>query len=242
MNNKYNSQMLDVNSKYYSTKFDYNIQNNIFAQNSTDNFFPKKKNVFYEKNKVISTLLNINCKPFYPKSKNNILEKSDLQKITLKRKNSFNSENSSDFSDKNNRDYSPNNSQISTSTKTSFTKEDTPEDSEKKIEIFQNKKVETETKNTYQINPILENTEILKVNVKISKNNYAIFKLKRYDDIFYTIKLFCEINGVKEELIKPLIVKSLCALNTIYQVMNSKMDNDNINLLKKIKNNEFGSN
>ena len=93
--------------------------------------------------------------------------------------------------------------------------------------------------NSSYINPKLENTEILRVKVKISKDNLAEFKLKRYDDVFETIKLFCEINGVKEELIKPLIMKSLSAMNTIYQVMNTKIsDEEDIELLKKLKNAE----
>lgn len=88
----------------------------------------------------------------------------------------------------------------------------------------------------YNINPQNENTEILRVNVKISKDKFATFKLKRYDDIFETIKLFCEINSVDEKLIKPLIIKSLSTLNTIYQIVNCKLEKEQINLLKDIKN------
>ena len=99
-----------------------------------------------------------------------------------------------------------------------------------------NKKVEEKSNEKYQGNPAFENTEILNVQVKISKDRTAIFKLKRYDDLFLTIKLFCEINSVDEKLIKPLIIKSLSTLNTIYQVMNSKLDDQQINILKKVKN------
>ncbi len=88
----------------------------------------------------------------------------------------------------------------------------------------------------HQTNPAFENTEILNVQVKISKDKTAIFKLKRFDDLFLTIKLFCEINSVDEKLIKPLIIKSLSTLNTIYQVMNSKLDGNQIRVLKNIKN------
>ena len=91
----------------------------------------------------------------------------------------------------------------------------------------------------YRGNPTFENTEILNVQVKISKDKTAVFKLKRYDDLFLTIKLFCEINSVDEKLIKPLIIKSLSALNTIYQVMNSQLDNQQINVLKTIKKSEL---
>ena len=87
----------------------------------------------------------------------------------------------------------------------------------------------------YKGNPQYENTEILKVNVKISKDKFATFKLKRYDDVFETIKLFCEINSVDEKLIKPLIIKSLSTLNTIYQIVNCKLEKEQINLLKQIK-------
>ena len=98
-------------------------------------------------------------------------------------------------------------------------------------------KPENESKfEQYKGNPMFENTEILRVYVKISKDKIAVFKLKRYDDVFETIKLFCEINSVDEKLIKPLIIKSLSALNTIYQIMNCKLDDKKIKLLKKLKN------
>ena len=87
----------------------------------------------------------------------------------------------------------------------------------------------------YEGNPKFENIEILRVNVKVAKDKIAVFRLKRYDDIFETIKLFCEINLVDEKLIKPLIIKSLSTLNTIYQIMNSKLDEERINMLQKIK-------
>ena len=86
------------------------------------------------------------------------------------------------------------------------------------------------------VNKYLENTEILKVNVKLSKNETIIFKLRRFDDLFLTIKLFCEINSIDEKFIKPLIIKSLCTLNLIYQVYNSQISNENISVLKIIKN------
>jgi len=85
------------------------------------------------------------------------------------------------------------------------------------------------------INPKFENTEILHVKVKIAKDKYAVFRLKRFDDIFETIKLFCEIYKINEKMIKPLIIKSLCAINTIYQIMNSQLGEQQINIIKKIQ-------
>ena len=107
-----------------------------------------------------------------------------------------------------------------------------------KKDDFSNKETKNDNQEgteKYQGNPAFENTEILNVQVKIAKDRTAVFKLKRYDDLFLTIKLFCEINSVDEKLIKPLIIKSLSALNTIYQVMNSQLDNQQINVLKTIK-------
>jgi hypothetical protein len=88
------------------------------------------------------------------------------------------------------------------------------------------------------MNPLIENTEILNIKVKIEKNNYVIFKLRRFDDLFLTVKLFCEINSIEEKLIKPIITMVLCGLNTIYQIYNTKLEINNIHILKKIKNSE----
>ena len=108
--------------------------------------------------------------------------------------------------------------------------------SEEKIDNLKENNTIAYPDQKHQTNPAFENTEILNVNVKISKDKTATFKLKRFDDLFYTIKLFCEINSVDEKLIKPLIIKSLATLNTIYQVMNSKLEEKQINVLKKMQN------
>lgn len=92
----------------------------------------------------------------------------------------------------------------------------------------------TEIEKYQQINPYLENTEVLKVNVKISKDKTVIFKIRRYDDLFFTVKLFCEINSIDEKFLKPLIIKSLSTLNTIYQIFNNQISSEEISLLKQI--------
>ena len=94
-----------------------------------------------------------------------------------------------------------------------------------------------EIENKHKTNPAFENTVILCVKVKISENNTAIFKLKRFDDIFLTIQYFIEINNLDEKYIKPLIIKSLCAINTIYKVMNCEIDKKNLEVLKQVKEN-----
>ena len=98
-----------------------------------------------------------------------------------------------------------------------------------------NKNIASEKNKKCKINPNFENIEVLRVKVKLGNDNIAVFKLKRYDDLFETIKLFCEINLVDEKLIKPIIIESLSTLNTIYQIMNSKLDDYQISILQKIK-------
>ena len=85
------------------------------------------------------------------------------------------------------------------------------------------------------INPILENTEILSINIKISEDKYSTFKLRRYDDLFNVVKLFCEINKIDEKLIKPIIIKVLSCLNSIYKIMNCNLLKNDINILNEIK-------
>ena len=85
------------------------------------------------------------------------------------------------------------------------------------------------------LSPIVENTEILQVNVKIDKDKIVVFKLRRFDDLFLTVKLFCEINSIEEKLIKPIIIKALCTLNSIYQIYNAQLDLQNIKILKMVK-------
>ena len=84
------------------------------------------------------------------------------------------------------------------------------------------------------VNPMTENTEILNVSIKISKNKRAVFKLRRFDDLFLTVKLFCEINQIEEKLMKPIIIKTLCSLNSIYQIYNCHLDKKNIQKLRRI--------
>ena len=89
--------------------------------------------------------------------------------------------------------------------------------------------------NNMIINPFLENTEILRVNVKISKNKSVVFRLRRFDDLFETIKLFCEIHFIDEKLIRPIIMKTISSLNLIYRVMNSNVNAKNVAILKEVK-------
>ena len=176
--------------------------------------------------------------------KNIILEKKEDEDYDLI--NEYSIPNSRRFSQRSKRSNNSDSSNISNSTQDtlnethfSSTKKDVSFFNDKK-NLKKEKKIikNDELIDTHKTNPAFENTEILNVKVKISKDNIAIFKLKRFDDIFTTIQYFCEINNLDEKFIKPLIIKSLCAINTLYQVMNSNINKDNLKLLQTIKNKE----
>ena len=80
-----------------------------------------------------------------------------------------------------------------------------------------------------------ENTDILEIHVKISQKETLVFKIRRYDDMFKTVKIFCEINKLDIKLIRPLIIYIIKALNSIYGIYNLKLKNDEIQFLKEIK-------
>ena len=84
-----------------------------------------------------------------------------------------------------------------------------------------------------------ENTDILEINVKITDIETLTFKIRRYDDMFKTVKMFCEINKLDIKLIRPFIIYIIRALNSIYAVYNLKLKEDEIQFLQNIKNNFF---
>ena len=75
-------------------------------------------------------------------------------------------------------------------------------------------------------NKYFENTEILNINIKISKDKIVEFKLRRFD---------CEINKIDEKFIKPFIIKILDALNNIFKIMNYNCGKIDINQIENIK-------
>jgi hypothetical protein len=84
-----------------------------------------------------------------------------------------------------------------------------------------------------------ENTDILEINVKITDNETLTFKIRRYDDMFKTVKIFCEINKLDIKLMRPFIIYIIKALNSIYGIYNINLRSDEIQLLKDIKTNFY---
>jgi len=80
-----------------------------------------------------------------------------------------------------------------------------------------------------------ENTDILEIKVKVAPNKTLTFKIRRYDDMFRTVKIFCEINKLDIKLIRPLIIYIIKALNSIYGIYNLRLRRDEIEFLKELK-------
>ena len=198
--------------QFYQKYYIQNFQNYIFWRSNFPNYYQQQ---LYKENNS----LNKENKEDKEDKEDNSYDKINTIKLDKKRKPSIDTT-------------------ISTNSFNSTSNEENTKINQEGQQITVNQKNKDKTENgEYEGNPEFENTVILLVNVKISKDKIAIFKLKRYDDVFETIKLFCEINLIDENLIKPLIIKSLNTLNTIYQIMNCKLDNRQINLLKNIKSN-----
>ncbi|MCQ2821582.1 MAG: hypothetical protein MJ252_30355 [archaeon] len=80
-----------------------------------------------------------------------------------------------------------------------------------------------------------ENTDILTVNVKVSKTEIICLKIRRFDDMVKTVQIFCDINKIDSELIKPLITTIFKTLNTIYQLLNIKVTQEQKIILTNAK-------
>ena len=250
------------NNQFYNNSKAYNIYN--FSQNNNMmNFrnFKKKRDLFINQSNANNKTQYIRKEIINDESKENNINDNDENiylrinkiKMAYHKKNSVNAicdcsfnsstsdeEHEDSFEEKDLIEFKTekskkrrlsNTSGVSTCPSNSSNQSFKTKFEEKKL----NKNLVKNDNDDYKGNPQYENTEILKVNVKISKDKFATFKLKRYDDVFETIKLFCEINSVDEKLIKPLIIKSLSTLNTIYQIVNCKLEKEQINLLKQIK-------
>ena len=89
-----------------------------------------------------------------------------------------------------------------------------------------------------------ENTVILTLKIKVAKNDFRYFNLKKYDDLFVSLEKFVNLNKIKQELVKPIVTKIFMALNKIFWLLNNKIgeyDQGYLNSLYKlwIKNNKI---
>ena len=83
--------------------------------------------------------------------------------------------------------------------------------------------------------PKKENTCILEINIKLDNNKKYNFKLNKFDDLFETVQIFCQINKLNSNLYIPIIINIMKALNSIYGIYNMKLNEKEINELQFLK-------
>ena len=98
-------------------------------------------------------------------------------------------------------------------------------DINKNYEIKSRKKSKTYYNkfNNAKENCLNENTIILTLKIKVAKNDYRTFNLKKYDDLFVSLEKFVNINNINQELVKPLVTKIFKTLNKIFWLLNNKI-------------------
>ena len=80
-----------------------------------------------------------------------------------------------------------------------------------------------------------ENTVILEINIKLSKDKSFNFKLRKYDDMFQVTKEACINNEISEEYINFFVLKIIKALNSIYGIYNLSLKEHEIKFLNDLK-------
>ena len=97
--------------------------------------------------------------------------------------------------------------------------------------------------NSSKENSTNENTVILTLKIKVAKDDYRVFNLKKYDDLFISLEKFFDLNKIEQSLVKPIVTKIFTALNKIFWLLNNKIgiyDQEYLESLYKLwkKNNE----
>ena len=238
-----NIKLIKTNSKQVFNKYD-NIENNndsrndlindeiIYNDYNSFNFETNENNdlsYFFSKNKIINLNENdINSAFYIPKNfkfndLNLNIQNQDLSKSNIFQSNFINKpfyqNNTNNINNKNLLNINKVNKSILNNNNIS---------PNQNVSINQNLNINDDNK-------LKENTEILNVNIKISKNETFVFNIRRYDDMFRTVKIFCEINKINTKLLKPLILHLMKTLNYIFYINNTNLTEKDINYLNEIK-------
>lgn len=90
--------------------------------------------------------------------------------------------------------------------------------------------------------PQNDNTCILEIYLKLPKNQNLYFRLKRFDNLFETVQIFCQINELNSNLYFPIVINIMKALNSIFGIYNLKLNQKEINELEFFKEMYINSN
>ena len=209
-----------------------NTNNSIYIPTSFQpyNFSVNRTNNYYS---IINPKLNFQYNSININGNKQSIKKYNINNIVNNNNeyiNNFNSDNSSKSSSSN-------------SDKTDSNKINIKKKSKGKLyENIQRKKYFNKF-NSSKENSTNENTVILTLKIKVAKNDYRIFNLKKYDDLFVSLEKFFDLNQIDQSLVKPIVNKIFAALNKIFWLLNNKIGKYDQKYLKSlynlwIKNNE----
>ena len=209
-----------------------NNNNNIYITNTYNTYQPYNFNVnncnnFYS---IINPNVNFYSNS-YSSNATNINGNGNIQKCNI-----YNNDEIKNLNSNNSPKSSSNNSNKTISNNSNKTKK------QKIINNSQRKKYFNKF-NSSKENSTNENTVILTLKIKVAKNDYRTFNLKKYDDLFISLEKFFDLNKIEQSLVKPIVNKIFQALNKIFWLLNNKIGNYDQKYLNSlynlwIKNNE----
>ena len=209
-----------------------NTNNSIYIPTSFQpyNFSVNRTNNYYS---IINPKLNFQYNSININGNKQSIKKYNINNIVNNNNeyiNNFNSDNSSKSSSSN-------------SDKTDSNKINIKKKSKGKLYENPQRKKYFNKFNSSKENSTNENTVILTLKIKVAKNDYRIFNLKKYDDLFVSLEKFFDLNQIDQSLVKPIVNKIFAALNKIFWLLNNKIGKYDQKYLKSlynlwIKNNE----
>lgn len=227
MNQSYNNELYNNNYNYYNPNFIQQSQMipyyNSVNYNNNYNYYlyslnPKKinnsiNNYYINNNIIIYNNLNSNLNPNAIITHNsphnqlkNIYPNSNIINNNINASNIFNQYLSKNYSNLNNLLFSKNEEASNLNSQKNNTND-----------------------------PKKENTCILEINLKFSNNKIHNFKLNRFDDLFETVQIFCQINRLNSNLYIPIIINIMKALNSVYGIYNLELNEKELNELQFLK-------
>ena len=243
MNGYYNMSSLFINGNYPNVNMNCFKGNHVYinqnqnrnknGQNMNQNWNSNKFRKYCGKNKIIN--------------KNNI-NNDGKEKINENNFTSNNSSKSNSSSNKTNSDSSKisssNNSNSNNSNALGSSQNLSMKSKNSKNYANPQRKKYYNKFNSAKENSTNENTVILTLKIKVAKDDYRVFNLKKYDDLFISLEKFFDLNKIDQSLVKPIVTKIFTALNKIFWLLNNKIgiyDKEYLNSLYKLwmKNNEI---
>ena len=230
----------------------YNMNNNMFINGNYPNVNMsclKGNQVLANQNKnkmSQNSKKNVNKFSKFPGKNNNNINKNNInngekEKINLSNFDSNNSSKSKSSSNKTNSDSckisSSNNSNSNNSNAQCSSQNLSMKSKNSKNYGNPQKKKYFNKFNSSKENSTNENTVILTLKIKVAKDDFRVFNLKKYDDLFISLEKFFDLNKIEQSLVKPIVTKIFTALNKVFWLLNNKIgiyDQEYLNSLYKL--------